>query len=415
MFYQPRKINLIFCFLVYFFNISSLSAQTFSGSINLGFQPKDEDLWWLKYNNFGYKIYPLYQESKFEVNKKKFELKLNIFSSLDEFEKVLINESYVKIPFKNSFIKFGKYYKDFSLYLNNQLSSGSILISNNAQAMPKIGIISKYRLEKQNISFDYGIAHGILDKNIVYSSSPFLHEKFIYINIENKSMIYSVGFVHEAIWAGEIDSNHKFAGKQPSSIADFLKVFISADGPDDLPHSNALGNHLGIWDFSFQRKINNKNFKLYYQHIFEDTSGLRFKNRTDGLWGIEFENFVRNSTILIEYLNTKNQFLDPPYVSENYYSHGLYSYGWSYKNYTLGNPLINHQYPIASDYIHVGLSGSIQEKTFFRINSFRELSKSDSIKYKLQINRSFSKDYLFGISIFDDIENGVGIEFMKKL
>ena len=73
MFYQLRKINLIFCFLVYFFNISTLSAQTFSGSINLGSQPQDENLWWLKYNNFGYKIYPLYQESKFEVNKKNIE------------------------------------------------------------------------------------------------------------------------------------------------------------------------------------------------------------------------------------------------------------------------------------------------------------------------------------------------------
>ena len=38
--------------------------------------------------------------------------------------------------------EFGRYYRDYSRYLNDELSSGSILISNNAQAMPKIGVVS---------------------------------------------------------------------------------------------------------------------------------------------------------------------------------------------------------------------------------------------------------------------------------
>ena len=40
--------------------------------------------------------------------------------------------------------------------------------------------------------------------------------------------------------------------------------------------------------FCFINLFNEKNVKVYYQHLFEDDSGFRFKNKYDGLWGIEF-------------------------------------------------------------------------------------------------------------------------------
>ena len=372
MFYRSKKIKIVFHILVCFFTISMTHAQDFNGSINISYVENDKKSWWIQNNNFGFKFYPFYQQTKLELKKANYEVKLNLFSSLNNFEQATVNESYIKIPIKNSFIKFGRYYRDFSIYLNDQLSSGSLLISNNAQAMPKIGIVSQKKINRnQNITFDFGIAHGIFDKNTVYTRSPFLHEKFIYMNIKNKNTLYSFGFVHEAIWGGEINSGHRFAGKQPNSISDYFKIFIAADGPNDFPHANALGNHLGIWDFSMQKRLGSKNFTVYYQHIFEDTSGLRFHNKTDGLWGIELTNLIKNTTLLLEYLNTKNQFLDPPYVAENYYNHGLYSYGWSYKDNHLGNPLINPIEPSINDFIHLGFSGFIQPKTFFSLKSFR--------------------------------------------
>jgi hypothetical protein len=85
-----------------------------------------------------------------------------------------------------------------------------------------------------------------------------------------------------------------FNGKFPSSFNDFWKVFISADGEklEGQPHANALGNHLGIWDFYYSKKNKSNIFKFYYQHFFEDTSGLRFQNRFDGLWGFEYNRFI---------------------------------------------------------------------------------------------------------------------------
>ena len=51
----------------------------------------------------------------------------------------------------------------------------------------------------------------------------------------------------------------------------------------------------------------------------------------------------------------------------------------------------------------------------FSLKSFRELSNSNSIKYKLEIKQSFKKDYLIGIAILRDLETIVGFELEKKL
>lgn len=414
---QLKKNKLFFCCFIFFTSLSIIDAQTFSTTFKIGKNPTNQNFWWTKNNNFGLKNYSNYQKTKININSLDFEIKLNLYSNLKDYKSLVFNESYLKFNFnKNSFLRIGKYYRDFSTYINDELSSGSILVSHNAQAMPKVGWFSENDFKRnKKISLNYGIAHGIFDKNDVYSSSPYLHEKFVYLNIKNEGIIFSLGFVHEAIWGGEINNNHEFSGKQPQSISDFLKIFISADGPNDYPHANALGNHLGIWDFSFQKKFTDKNLKVYYQHIFEDTSGLRFENKTDGLWGIELDNYIKNTAILLEYINTKNQYRDPPYVQENYFNHGLYSYGWSYKNYTLGNPFISHQNPIATDFIYLGINSSFQDKFYFKLRCFRELSKSDLINYNFEIIKKFNKDYLMGAFIFKDEKEGFGFTLIKKL
>ena len=98
------------------------------------------------------------------------------------------------------------------------------------------------------------------------------------------------------MWAGGTPS----LGDFPSTLKDFLKVLISADGPRAAsdPHANALGNHLGIWDFYFEKFNHEKKIKLYHQHLFEDSSGLRFANRYDGLWGFELVDKMKKSNFL---------------------------------------------------------------------------------------------------------------------
>jgi len=374
--------------------ITTLYSQEINNKYSLVLSPNISNQWWSKYNNYGLNPSEIYFNYDASYKRKNINIALQVFTSKD---KIYVGESYIKSKlFNNTYLKAGRYYRDFSLYLNDNLSSGSILISKNAEPMPKIGLVSSYSFQKnKNINLYFGISHGIFKKSAIYKKAPMLHEKFIYLNRSKNQNEFSIGMVHEAIWGGSTEAYGNF----PDSFKDFLKVFISADGPllDGEPHANALGNHLGIWDFSYTRKIDDKKLKIYYQHLFEDTSGLRFHNRTDGLWGLEFYNYIKNTNIVFEYLNTINQDRNPPYVNESYYNHGEYQEGWSYKGYVLGNPFINAgQYSNLnpSKVLHFGFANNEMSKYSYQLLLSRKINTFDSIKYKIAFGKKINKLFL---------------------
>ena len=339
--------------------------------------------WWSNYNNNGLN----FNQSNISLSYKNifdnYELLINAHASN---EKTILAESYISFSLQKLYkMKFGRYYRDFSTYLNDELSSGSMLIGKNALPIPKIGLLGEYQIKKNNkFKFTYGLAHSILDKNDVYNESPFIHEKFLYLIKNDNNYEYGFGFVHEAMWGGSTYLNGKF----PSSFNDYWKVFISADGErlEGQPHSNALGNHLGIWDFYYSKKNKSNIFKFYYQHFFEDTSGLRFQNRFDGLWGFEYNNLSSKLNYVLEYIDTSNQDRDPPYVNENYYNHSEYKLGWSYKDYVIGNPFINN---IPSKIIHSGITMDAINNYKFKILLSKRIDINDKLKYSFSVGKVF--------------------------
>lgn len=339
--------------------------------------------WWSNYNNNGLN----FNQSNISLSYKNifdnYELLINAYASN---EKIIFAESYISFSLQKLYkIKFGRYYRDFSTYLNDELSSGSMLIGKNALPIPKIGLLGEYQIKKNDkFKFAYGLAHSILDENDVYNESPFIHEKFLYLIKNDNNYEYGFGFVHEAMWGGSTYLNGKF----PSSFNDYWKVFISADGEklEGQPHANALGNHLGIWDFYYSKKNKSNIFKLYYQHFFEDTSGLRFQNRFDGLWGFEYNNLSSKLNYVLEYIDTSNQDRDPPYVNENYYNHSEYKLGWSYKDYVIGNPFINN---IPSKIIHSGISMDAINHYKFKILLSKRIDANDTLKYSFNVGKVF--------------------------
>ena len=339
--------------------------------------------WWSNYNNSGLN----FTQSNISLSYKNifdnYELLINAHASN---EKIIFAESYISFSLQKLYkIKFGRYYRDFSTYLNDELSSGSMLIGKNALPIPKIGLLGEYQIKKNDkFKFTYGLAHSIMDENDVYNESPFIHEKFLYLIKNDNNYEYGFGFVHEAMWGGSTYLNGKF----PSSFNDYWKVFISADGEklEGQPHSNALGNHLGIWDFYYSKKNKSNIFKFYYQHFFEDTSGLRFQNRFDGLWGFEYNSLPSKLNYVLEYIDTSNQDRDPPYVNENYYNHSEYKLGWSYKDYVIGNPFINN---IPSKIIHSGISMDAINNYKFKILLSKRIDINDTLKYSFSVGKVF--------------------------
>tara|TARA_B100001250_G_scaffold329494_1_gene294183 strand:+ start:803 stop:2038 length:1236 start_codon:yes stop_codon:yes gene_type:complete len=390
--------------------LSALYSQGFQSKSNLEFNPNFSNQWWSQYNNYGHESSKINFRYNGEYQKNKTEYHFSFLASKD---RISISESFIKSPlFNNTYLKAGRYYRDFSLYLNDELSSGSMLVSNNAEPMPKIGILSVYHYK--DLDFNFGIAHGSFRKSEIYTKAPMLHEKFIYLNSVKDDHEFSIGIVHEAMWGGATESSGDF----PDSFKDFLKVFISEDGPliEGQSHANALGNHLGIWDFYYKRKIKNKELKLYYQHFFEDTSGLRFWNRLDGLWGVEFSDHLRNTNVLFEYLNTENQDRDPPYVNESYYNHSEYKNGWSYKGYTLGNPFINHLNNNPSKVLHLGIIKNDLNQYDYKLLASRRINKSDPLKYEISISKN-ANQFLVGLILRGEEgkSNNLGIKISYQL
>ena len=351
--------------------------------ISINIYDYNDPEWWSDYNNNGLNFY----QSNITLSYKNiFDNYVLLINTHASNEKIIFAESYISFSMQKLYkIKFGRYYRDFSTYLNDELSSGSMLIGKNALPIPKIGLLGEYQIKKNDkFKFTYGLAHSILDENDVYNESPFIHEKFLYLIKNDNNNEYGFGFVHEAIWGGSTYLNGNF----PSSFNDYWKVFISADGKklEGQPHANALGNHLGIWDFYYSKKNKSNIFKLYYQHFFEDTSGLRFQNRLDGLWGFEYNNLSSKLNYVLEYIDTSNQDRDPPYVNENYYNHSEYKLGWSYKGYVIGNPFINN---IPSKIIHSGISMDAINNYKFKILLSKRIDTNDKLKYSFSVGKVF--------------------------
>ena len=368
--------------IVFLFLMSFTFGQDLN-QISLQINDSNQASWWSKKNNNG--LNPNYSYISFSVNKQFDEFGLFVSSYINE-KSMILGESYINLNFSESYnFKLGRYYRDFSSYLNDELSSGSMLISKNALPIPKIGFFGNLQVKKNiKYKFRYGISHSVLDKNDVYNESPFLHEKFLYLIKNDNNYEFGLGFVHEAVWAGGTFRDGKF----PDSLDDYLKVLISADGDfiEGQPHANALGNHLGIWDIYYIKKYTKNSLKFYYQHFFEDTSGLRFQNRFDGLWGFEYQDLSSKFNFLLEYINTSNQNREPPYVNENYYNHSEYTLGWTYKGYVIGNPFVNNN---PSKIMHAGFENSNISNFKLKILLSKRIDTNDTLKFSLNFGKVF--------------------------
>ena len=415
---QKYQINNLLQNIVIIILISNtiLFAQENKLSIQLKINPIDNEYFWLEKNNYGIGPSDLNIYTNWKLNDKKNIYEINVVGTNQDKGKIYIGETYIKHNFSDkTFLRLGKYYRDFSPYLNNQLSSGNMLISNNAEPMPKIGLVTSQSIKKfSNLSFNFGISHGIFDDdNDFYTKQPLLHEKFFYMNIIKKKYRISLGLVHEAMWAGGTEE----LGNLPSSFKDFLKVFISEDGPwlEGERHANALGNHLGIWDFSFQRYNKDQVLKLYYQHFFEDTSGFRFNNKIDGLWGVELKNYIPNTTMLIEYIDTTNQDVEPPHIDAYYWNY-QYKSGWSYNNYTIGNSFLDHSLLINPFKIfHIGINGEISSN-YYEIKLSKRIDVSDDFKYKIQFGRKINNRFNFSAYVVNqNQQHGFGLMINRSI
>lgn len=304
-----------------------------------------------------------------------------------------IQQLYVSTKMKKFAVSFGMR-EEPSMLVNQTLSSGNMVWSNNSRPIPqiKIGTTDYVSVPLTNdwlnfyADFSYGITiDGDYNEEIASSidtqsekrtvhvaKDVYIHRKNIFIRTKKSAFfVLTLGFEHVAQFGGTVDNiKNRVKGK------DFVKVFL---GQKDNGLQNY--NHLASIDIKFDVNLNAGSISGYTQLFMDEISkrGSFRNNGMDGLWGLEWKSKEKGflSGLVLEYLTTTNQG-GPVYANEevsvyngqtyyysgcsNYYNDQYYG-AWSNYGMAYGTPLIKS--PIYNNNNYTGFSNSLVRAVHF--------------------------------------------------
>lgn len=299
--------------------------------------------------------------------------KLDMVAAVPRYHNVFIQQLYAEIGYKSLLLSVGSKENKHSLW-DNRLGTGDLVLSNNARPIPEINLsIPEFAIVPRTggwmqvkgdfalgRSFDTKYLEQFANDKQVYVKNVLWHHKSFYVQVKDTKGDFPVsgivGVQHWAQWGGT--SSNPQIGKQPHSLKDFLRIVCGSEGGANATVSdqvNVLGNHYGSYDFKLKYAAKDWDIAGYYQHFFDDKSGMIFVNGTDGLWGIEanMPRFGWIKRVVAEYVTTRNQsgpfhyiefdhdkYQGPGGGADNYYNNGEYQTGVSYFGQSIGTPLI---------------------------------------------------------------------------
>lgn len=255
---------------------------------------------------------------------------------------------------------------------DEELSSGSLLLSNNAHPVPRISIgIDRWTAFPGlygYVEIKGGLTHGWLTDNNPSVKKTLLHHKYIGGRIGGKLPVnISYEFHHAAQWGGV----STLLGDLGNDFRSFKHVFFAqSGGSSENEKLNAQGNHLLSQTLSVTVKGEGWIVDAYWQDLQED-GRPRFigtgQNKKDGLWGISVRQsrwpFINGFTF--EVLQTTDQ--SGPWHdrdgmafggNDSYYNNSIYTQGWTYFGRTIGSPLMRPDNSRVWAY-HAGIKGDV--------------------------------------------------------
>lgn len=235
------------------------------------------------------------------------EVEFNLKSAFSEsyFQQLYVNLSYGSLQ-----LKVGKEAYTIGQY-SDELSSGSLFISNNAQPVPRIGIgfydYTPVPLIDKHLEFKGMMNFGLLDDNredYNGTDQPWYHEKFFYLRSKSLPVNVHAGLNHSALYGGTMADGTEI-------LVDFWATFFGK-GSSKVgggEETNVAGGHFGVYDFGLSWSAKETSFQLYYQVPFEDDGGMKLFGNQDLMIGtlinIDNGNFI--NSINYEYINTMYQ------------------------------------------------------------------------------------------------------------
>lgn len=240
------------------------------------------------------------------------------------------------------------------------LTNGNLHLSNNARPMPRMGFgVSHLKFSEDGIlsrfyaDFEFN-EYFLLDDRYVEDAN--LHHKRLDLSYRTATVnpwIFSAGIDHWVFWGGDSPNYGKMPG-----FEDYLRYVFGKSGSSNSiseEQENVAGNQLGSCNLNVAHENEAFLLKMYWQHLWEDRSGMQFENAPDGLWGIYLKRTKEKSklqAILMEYINTRDQSgryhhrPNPDNPEEiigegrdNYFNHFVYRSGFVSYNRMIGIPL----------------------------------------------------------------------------
>jgi hypothetical protein len=370
---------------------------------------------WITSNNYGIGSEHLkngYLRTGIFAFDKVFDDKLSISAGLDVLvarnlssrSDVYIQQLCVDLQYKILGLSIGAKERN-TPFRNEDLSTGGLTLSRNARPVPQVeaGFPQFVQVPYTNnwMQVQGGVSYGWFtdseykkrfagDGN--YSENELYHRKYAYFKFEKNTPWYFVfGAEMDTQWGGKFYDKNGYRYSSPTGLLDFFRIFIpsaggeSSNGTDQI---NIQGEVHGSWHFIFNYQKGDYSIKPYYEHFFDDHSGMWFKNMPDGIYGLELNLNKKSpvSSIVLEYIHTKDQsgpFLwdknetIPVQVSfgDDYYNHVDYVSATNY-GFVIGNPLLTS--PIYNNgrtlYVlnsrisafHGGLSGYLADNLKYR-------------------------------------------------
>ena len=283
-----------------------------------------------------------------------------------------IRQLYGEIHYRGLYLSLGS--KNFKNEYNDPgLSSGDLLVSGNAMAIPQLRVGTNgfvpFWGTKGWFSVKAYLSYGMFtdshwmknwvapgsdwNSDVLYCSRGFW---FRVGNVKKYPLTLDIGIEMATQFGGTIFKDRHYI-KMPTGFKDWVKAFIPYAGSAETPESdqsNVQGNMNGEYNVAVTWNPTPEwNVSAYFEHYFEDHSQMTFEYGLwkDGLWGLKIT-FPENrfiSKFLYEYIGTSDQtgavYHDstpeiPEQISgrDGYYTHYLYG-AWQNWGMTIGTPL----------------------------------------------------------------------------
>ncbi|WP_298247444.1 capsule assembly Wzi family protein [uncultured Christiangramia sp.] len=358
-----------------------------------------------------------------------------------------IDEAYFSYVSPKIRVDIGKRQRT-DLYQGLSVSNESILWSLNASPFPGISIETVepvfFNFKDYGLGFKFSIGEYLLDDERFIDNTRLHHKSGHLVYRTQKDFEVSLGLQQFVQWAG---TSEEF-GRLPQSLEDYGSVITGSAGTDDVEGEevNALGNQIGSYELKISSRISNLDFEFFYNHIFEDGSGLKMGNLPDGRYGIYVEDNRDTfwgedwiKAIIYEFHYTKNQSRSRKSSTsdgaDNYFNNNLYRSGWTYQNLIIGNPFIlttDERFRIGVNIItahHVGITGKAFKLPYRALLSYRKNYgvKDSFFPVTKEVLSSYLEvelmkgDYNLSAFVASDIKNvdqsnfGAGLKFSRPL